>query len=58
MIELVMKGTYEGRGFWITKHEIEELPELSYFLINGTAVMLSTIQPQNTTAKILMFSEE
>ena len=29
MIELVMKGTYEGRGFWITKHEIEELPELS-----------------------------
>ena len=29
MIELVMKGTYKGRNFWITKHEIEELPELN-----------------------------
>lgn len=29
MIELVMKGTYKGRTFWITKHEIEELPELN-----------------------------
>ena len=29
MIELVMKDTYKGRNFWITKHEIEELPELN-----------------------------
>ena len=28
MIELVMKGTYKGRIFWITKHEIKEYPEL------------------------------
>lgn len=28
MIELVMKGTYKGRTFWITKHEVKEHPEL------------------------------
>lgn len=29
MTELIMKGTYRGRTFWITKHEIEVAPELN-----------------------------
>ena len=28
MIELVMKDTYKGRTFWITKHELKEHSEL------------------------------
>ena len=28
MTELVMKNTYKGRTFWITKHETEEYPKL------------------------------